>query len=60
MAMALALRVLLVVLGLLELGMVVEGEGEEGVELLQRLLELGVGVELLLLLLLLGLLLLRV
>ena len=55
--MALALRVLLVVLGLLELGMVVEGEGEEGVELLQRLLELGVE---LLLLLLLGLLLLRV
>ena len=58
MALAMALRVLLVVLGLLELGMVVEGEGEEGVELLQRLLELGVGVELLLLLL--GLLLLRV
>jgi len=59
MALAMALRVLLVVLGLLELGMVVEGEGEEGVELLQRLLELGVGIELLLLLLL-GLLLLRV
>jgi len=59
MALAMALRVLLVVLGLLELGMVVEGEGEEGVELLQRLLELGGGIELLLLLLL-GLLLLRV